>query len=87
MCYTHKFCGVVLTTKKNIYYNCNACLQFVLKGVIMQYALLEIRKKGVIFHTPKVLVLAKIGGVFPPKKISEKGYLFSARMDGWMNGF
>ena len=35
-------------------------------------------EKGVIFLTTKVLVLAKIGGDFPPK-ISEKGYLFSAR--------
>ena len=36
-------------------------------------------EKGVIFLTTKVLVLAKIGGDFPPQKISEKGYLFSAR--------
>ena len=35
-------------------------------------------EKGVIFLTTKVLVLAKIGGDFPPK-ISEKGYLFSVR--------
>ena len=36
------------------------------------------QKKGVTFLTTKLLVLAKIGGVFLPK-ISEKGYLFSAR--------
>ena len=35
-------------------------------------------EKRVIFLTTKVLVLAKIGGDFP-KKISEKGCLFSAR--------
>ena len=44
----------------------------------MQCAPLVIVKKGVIFLTTKVLILAKIGGVFLPK-ISEKGYLFSAR--------
>ena len=60
-----------------MYYNCNECPQFVLKGVITQCALLE-SEKGVIFLYNKVLVLAKIGGVFS-QKISEKGYLFSAR--------
>ena len=63
---------------KKMYYNCNECPQFVSKGVITQCALLEIGKKGVIFLTKKVLVLAKIGGDFSPK-ISEKGYLFNAR--------
>ena len=35
-------------------------------------------EKGVIFLTTKVLVLAKIGGVFS-LQISEKGYIFSVR--------
>ena len=60
-----------------MYYNCNECPQFVLKGSSSNVLSLK-SEKGVIFFTMKVLVLAKIGGVFP-KKISEKGYLFSAR--------
>ena len=63
---------------KKMYYNCNECPRFILKGVITQCALLEIEKKGVIFLTTKVLVLAKIGGVFA-LQISEKGHLFSVR--------
>ena len=35
-------------------------------------------EKGVIFLTTKVLVLAKIGGVFPKKKSVKRG-IFSVR--------
>ena len=38
---------------KKMYYYCNECPQFVLKGVITQCALLEIGKKGGFFLQQK----------------------------------
>ena len=66
---------------KKMYYNYNECPRFVLKGVITQCALLEIGK-GVIFLTTKVLVLAKIGGVFFPTN-QWKGVYFQCEERAW----
>ena len=53
-------------------------LDMLLKGSSRNVLSLKSEKKGVIFLTTKVLVLAKIGGVFS-LQISEKGYVFSVR--------
>ena len=62
---------------KKMYCNYNECRRFVLKGSSRNVLSLKSEKR-VIFHTTKVIVLAKIGGVFS-LQISEKGYLFSVR--------